>query len=122
MSKRRPLTPEYQAVFARLLYYAPQNPKAIELLDPQLARLMPSHPENEKLAHIIDYRWWAALDAHGSFVAINNKVSQSVPHVHVHVVPRRRKDGLRGFFWPREPYAGDAEREEFAARIRRALR
>ena len=55
--------PEYQAVFARLLYYAPQNPKAIELLDPQLARLMPSHPENEKLAHIIDYRWWAANSA-----------------------------------------------------------
>ena len=48
---------------------------------------------------------------------INNKVSQSVPHLHVHVVPRRRKDGLRGFFWPREPYATDAEREEFAARI-----
>ena len=63
-----------------------------------------------------------ATGAHGTFVAINNKVSQSVPHVHVHVVPRRRKDGLRGFFWPREAYAGDAEREEFAARIRRALR
>ncbi|HTA21274.1 MAG TPA: HIT family protein, partial [Polyangia bacterium] len=54
----------------------------------------------------------AALGAHGSFVAMNNKVSQSVPHLHVHVVPRRRKDGLRGFFWPREPYASDAEREE----------
>jgi len=63
-----------------------------------------------------------ALDAHGSFVALNNKVSQSVPHLHVHVVPRRRKDGLRGFFWPREPYASDAEREEFAARIAAALR
>jgi histidine triad (HIT) family protein len=63
----------------------------------------------------------AALDAHGTFVALNNKVSQSVPHLHVHVVPRRRKDGLRGFFWPREPYASDAEREEFAARIRAAL-
>jgi histidine triad (HIT) family protein len=63
-----------------------------------------------------------ALDAHGSFVAVNNKVSQSVPHVHAHVVPRRRKDGLRGFFWPREPYASDAEREDFATRIRRAIR
>ena len=62
------------------------------------------------------------LGAHGSFVAINNKVSQSVPHLHVHVVPRRRKDGLKGFFWPREPYAGDAEREEIAARLRAALR
>jgi putative spermidine/putrescine transport system substrate-binding protein len=50
---------EYQAVFARLLYYAPQNPKAFDLLPPALAKLMPSHPDNEKLAHIVDYRWWA---------------------------------------------------------------
>jgi histidine triad (HIT) family protein len=63
----------------------------------------------------------AGLDADGTFVAINNKVSQSVPHLHVHVVPRKRKDGLRGFFWPRVPYADDAEREAFAARIRAAL-
>ena len=63
----------------------------------------------------------AGLAADGTFVAMNNKVSQSVPHLHVHVVPRRRKDGLRGFFWPREPYAGDAEREAFAARIRDAI-
>ena len=45
-----------------------------------------------------------ALQAHGTFVGINNRVSQSVPHLHVHVVPRRRKDGLRGFFWPRHKY------------------
>jgi histidine triad (HIT) family protein len=45
-----------------------------------------------------------ALDAHGTFVGINNRVSQSVPHLHVHIVPRRRKDGLRGFFWPRHKY------------------
>jgi len=63
----------------------------------------------------------AALEADGTFVAMNNKVSQSVPHLHVHVVPRRRKDGLRGFFWPRVPYAGDAERDELAARIRAAI-
>ncbi|MDQ3107074.1 MAG: HIT family protein [Actinomycetota bacterium] len=62
-----------------------------------------------------------ALAAHGSFVAINNTVSQSVPHLHVHVVPRRRKDGLRGFFWPRHPYTDDAEREGVAARVRAAL-
>ncbi len=49
------------------------------------------------------------LGAEGSFVAINNRVSQSVPHLHVHVVPRKRKDGLRGFFWPRGKYeSGDA--------------
>ena len=51
--------PEYQAVFARLLYYAPQNPKAFDLLEPKLAKLMPSHPENEKVAHTINYQWWA---------------------------------------------------------------
>ena len=60
------------------------------------------------------------LQADGTFVAMNNKVSQSVPHLHVHVVPRRRKDGLRGFFWPRDPYETDAERDEYAARIREA--
>ncbi len=63
----------------------------------------------------------AGLGADGTFVAMNNKVSQSVPHLHVHVVPRKKKDGLRGFFWPRVPYADDAEREAFAARIRAAL-
>ncbi len=61
------------------------------------------------------------LGADGTFVAMNNKVSQSVPHLHTHVIPRRRKDGLRGFFWPREPYQDDAERDDFAARIRAAL-
>ncbi len=63
----------------------------------------------------------AGLGADGTFVAMNNKVSQSVPHLHVHVVPRKKKDGLRGFFWPRVAYADDAEREAFAARIRAAL-
>ena len=63
----------------------------------------------------------AAMEAEGTFVALNNKVSQSVPHVHVHVVPRRRKDGLRGFFGPRTKYADDAEMDEVAGRIRAAL-
>ena len=49
-----------------------------------------------------------ALEAEGSFVAMNNRVSQSVPHLHVHVVPRRRKDGLKGFFWPRTKYDDQA--------------
>ncbi|MGK5532228.1 HIT family protein [Streptomyces sp. URMC 129] len=62
-----------------------------------------------------------ALGAEGSFVAANNRVSQSVPHFHVHVVPRRRKDGLRGFFWPRTRYADDAAAAEVASRIRQAL-
>ena len=59
-----------------------------------------------------------AMDAQGSFVAENNVVSQSVPHLHVHVVPRRRKDGLRGFFWPRTKYASNAQMAEVAAHIR----
>ena len=61
-----------------------------------------------------------ALGAQGSFVAVNNTVSQSVPHLHLHVVPRTRGDGLRGFFWPRRRY-GDGEAAEHAARLREAL-
>lgn len=60
------------------------------------------------------------LGAKGSFVAINNTVSQSVPHLHLHVVPRTKGDGLRGFFWPRTKYSGDDEMAEYAARIRPA--
>ena len=60
------------------------------------------------------------LGAQGSFVAINNVVSQSVPHLHLHVVPRTKGDGLRGFFWPRTKYA-DGEASEYAARLREAL-
>jgi histidine triad (HIT) family protein len=63
----------------------------------------------------------AGLGADGSFVAINNRVSQSVPHLHVHVVPRRRGDGLRGFFWPRKRYESAAAMEETRERIARAL-
>jgi histidine triad (HIT) family protein len=63
----------------------------------------------------------AALGSQGSFVAVNNKVSQSVPHLHVHVVPRTRGDGLRGFFWPRQKYESEEEAEQYAARLRDAL-
>jgi histidine triad (HIT) family protein len=63
----------------------------------------------------------AAMEAHGTFVAVNNRVSQSVPHLHVHVVPRRRKDGLRGFFWPRQRYESDEAMAETAGRVRAAL-
>ena len=59
----------------------------------------------------------AALGAQGTFVALNNIVSQSVPHLHVHVVPRTKGDGLRGFFWPRTKYSSDDEAAEYAARI-----
>jgi histidine triad (HIT) family protein len=59
-----------------------------------------------------------AMDAEGSFVALNNRVSQSVPHLHLHIVPRRRRDGLRGFFWPRHRYDDDAQMATVAAKIR----
>jgi histidine triad (HIT) family protein len=62
-----------------------------------------------------------ALGAQGSFVAVNNVVSQSVPHLHVHVVPRTKGDGLRGFFWPRTRYASDDEAEDYARRLRKVL-
>lgn len=62
-----------------------------------------------------------AMEADGSFVAVNNRVSQSVPHLHVHVVPRRRKDGLRGFFWPRNPYRDEAHARQTLQRLRDAV-
>ena len=62
-----------------------------------------------------------AMEAEGVFNAVNNVVSQSVPHLHVHVVPRRRKDGLRGFFWPRTKYASEEEAAAVAARISASL-
>lgn len=63
----------------------------------------------------------AALEADGTFIAMNNRVSQSVPHLHVHIVPRRRKDGLRGFFWPRTTYPDAAALEAVRAAIARAV-
>lgn len=62
-----------------------------------------------------------AMESEGSFVAINNRVSQSVPHMHIHIVPRRKKDGLRGFFWPRGKYASDAEMERVRDLVREAI-
>ncbi len=59
-----------------------------------------------------------ALNAEGTFVAINNRVSQSVPHLHAHIVPRRRKDGLKGFFWPRNKYGSEEEKLKVQQAIR----
>lgn len=63
----------------------------------------------------------AGLQADGSFVAVNNKISQSVPHLHVHVIPRRKKDGMKGFFWPRRPYRDQDEMREIANALRQAV-
>jgi histidine triad (HIT) family protein len=62
-----------------------------------------------------------ALDAEGSFVAMNNRVSQSVPHLHLHVVPRKRKDGLKGFFWPRNKYQNDEHAKEVQKQIKSVI-
>lgn len=64
----------------------------------------------------------SALDAEGTFVAINNRVSQTVPHLHIHVVPRRRRDGLRGFFWPRQQYRDAEAREAVRDAIEREVK
>src|ERR1044072_8817435 len=64
----------------------------------------------------------SAMEAEGTFVAMNNRVSQSVPHLHVHIVPRRKKDGLKGFFWPRTKYKADEEMEEVKKKITTALK
>ena len=63
----------------------------------------------------------SAMETEGSFIAINNRVSQSVPHLHTHIVPRRKGDGLKGFFWPRHRYDSDAHMRETADRIRQKL-
>ena len=63
----------------------------------------------------------SGLGAQGSFVAMNNTVSQSVPHLHLHVVPRTKGDGLRGFFWPRTKYSSEEEMKEYAGRLTTVL-
>jgi histidine triad (HIT) family protein len=80
-------------------------------------QLTPLFSAAQRLALAVE----TGLGAEGSFVAMNNKISQSVPHLHVHIVPRRKKDGLRGFFWPRVKYASDDEMRAIATTIRQAL-
>ena len=87
------------------------------LVDLPEALIQPFFKNAQLLARAVEQ----AMEAHGTFVAVNNKVSQSVPHLHVHLVPRRRKDGLRGFFWPRSPYRNPDEAEAVQAAIREVL-
>jgi histidine triad (HIT) family protein len=77
----------------------------------------PLFGDAQKLQRAIE----TGLHADGTFMAINNRVSQSVPHLHMHIVPRRKKDGLKGFFWPRNPYRDEAQMKEIANAIRAAL-
>jgi histidine triad (HIT) family protein len=86
------------------------------LIDLPNALLQPLFGATKRLAAAIE----AGLGADGTWVAINNRVSQTVPHLHVHVVPRRKGDGLKGFFWPRVKYR-EGEMEDVGAKIRGAL-
>lgn len=79
--------------------------------------LEPLFAQAQRLAGVME----TVLGAAGSFVAMNNRVSQSVAHLHVHVVPRNRKDGLRGFFWPRTKYPSRDDAEAMAQRLRAGL-
>jgi histidine triad (HIT) family protein len=85
----------------------------VTLPDLPPAELAPYFAVVQRIASVMP----GALDADGTFVALNNVVSQSVAHLHAHVVPRRRKDGLRGFFWPRVRYVDAAEAASYAQRL-----
>jgi histidine triad (HIT) family protein len=89
----------------------------VTIMDAPRELLGPLAERTQHLARAVQ----EATGSVGIFTAVNNVVSQSVPHLHVHVVPRNRKDGLRGFFWPRTTYASDEEAAQVAASIRAAL-
>lgn len=107
---------DHRPVFAghALVVPAAHRPDLETLAAGELGRLV-------ELAAALAAAMERGLGAEGAFIAINQRVSQSVPHVHVHVVPRRRGDGLRGFFWPRTRYASEAERVAVRERIAAAL-
>lgn len=105
----RPLFPGHVLLVPR------RHVETLEELPPEL--IDPLFANAQRLTRAVR----RGMEAQGTFVAINNVVSQSVPHLHVHVVPRRRKDGLRGFFWPRNPYADEGEMAAAAQRIRAEL-
>ncbi len=102
----RPLFPGHVLVIPR--------PHHVTLLDLPVTSLGPLFGAVQRVAAAVTH----SMGADGTFVAMNNGVSQSVPHLHVHVVPRRTKDGLRGFFWPRTRYGSEAEASGIASRIR----
>lgn len=101
----RPLFPGHTLLVPREHYET--------LGDLPTAQIGPLFKNAQLLSRVIE----AAMDAEGTFVAMNNRVSQSVPHLHVHVVPRRRKDGLKGFFWPRTKYRDQQEMENVKEKI-----
>lgn len=107
---RRPLFPGH------VLVVPPRH--ATTLTDLTEDEIGPYYREVQRVTAAVE----EGMAAAGTFVASNNRVSQSVPHLHTHVVPRHPGDGLRGFFWPRRPYATEAEAAGVAARLRLLLR
>jgi histidine triad (HIT) family protein len=105
----RPLFPGHSLLVPKH-HYETLNDLPAELIDPLFtsARLMARAVEQ-------------AMEAEGIFIAINNRISQSVPHLHIHIVPRRKKDGLKGFFWPRNPYKDEAELLKTQKAIQKAI-
>jgi histidine triad (HIT) family protein len=107
---------DHRPVFKGHVLVVPRE-HVVTLADLALEDLHPYFAVVRRLSAAVE----AGLGAGGTFVAMNNKVSQSVPHLHTHVVPRTKGDGLRGFFWPRTKYASPEEAEEYAKRVVAAL-
>jgi histidine triad (HIT) family protein len=105
----RPLFPGHSLLVPKN-HYETLNDLPAELIEPLFtnARLMARAVEQ-------------AMKAEGTFIAINNRISQGVPHLHIHIVPRRKKDGLKGFFWPRNPYKDEAELLKTRKAIQKAV-
>jgi histidine triad (HIT) family protein len=107
---------DHRPVFKGHVLVVPRE-HVVTLADLALEDLHPYFAVVRRLSVAVE----TGLGAGGTFVAMNNKVSQSVPHLHTHVVPRTKGDGLRGFFWPRTKYASDDEARDYAERIAAAL-
>ena len=107
---------DVRPVFKGHVLVAPRGP-VVALADLPPGDVGPYFERVQKISALMP----AALASQGTFVAINNVVSQSVPHLHTHVVPRTKGDGLRGFFWPRRRYASADEAAAYATRLRDAL-
>jgi histidine triad (HIT) family protein len=105
----RPLFPGHSLLVPKN-HYETLNDLPAELIEPLFtnARLMARAVEQ-------------AMGAEGTFIAINNRISQGVPHLHIHIVPRRKKEGLKGFFWPRNPYKDEAELLKTRKAIQKAV-
>jgi histidine triad (HIT) family protein len=106
---RRPLIPGHCLLVPKVHYPT--------LVDLPAELIGPLFSQAQLLAKAVEH----GLATEGTFVAMNNRVSQSVPHLHIHVVPRRKKDGLKGFFWPRQSYQSEAAMQEVQQQLRAVL-